>query len=299
MSDTVDTDGVLAEDGKPAFLFWVDLETTGLDPREDKILEIAWTLTRFEFPYDEVDKGYALVKQRVDPLEFMDDVVREMHTKNGLLKDLESFPVRGGASAWCDVVLDLMRISDGWPTSKEDKDRRVVIAGSTAKFDLDFLKHDACEFTDRLSHRVFDASNMYLVCRSLGMPKIPKPPEDDACSHRARYDVDRSIETMRTCVRWITGMAGGGQHVLAKHFEGLVQSLSAATKKAQEIFSRRVEEMALEREQLLAMVTEQQKAVDELLKQHSESQKMVAELQGQVDRRQKALEEYGAVVEER
>ena len=55
---------------KPAKLLWIDLEMTGLDPKEDRILEVAAIVTDWNFTeiatYEAVKKvGPSLMKERM------------------------------------------------------------------------------------------------------------------------------------------------------------------------------------------------------------------------------------------
>jgi oligoribonuclease len=70
-------------------LAWMDLEMTGLDPAKDSIVEIATLLTDDDLTV--VAEGPDLVIA-TDPvrLDGMSDVVREMHTRSGLLAAIEA-----------------------------------------------------------------------------------------------------------------------------------------------------------------------------------------------------------------
>src|SRR5689334_4643465 len=65
-------------------LVWIDLEMTGLDPAKCTILEIATIIT--DSNLDIVAEGPCLiVHQADDALAAMNDFVRELHTRSGLL----------------------------------------------------------------------------------------------------------------------------------------------------------------------------------------------------------------------
>ena len=70
-------------------LVWMDLEMTGLDPARHVIVEIATIVTDDDL--EVVAEGPDLVVHQPDEaLAAMDDVVREMHTKSGLLEAIEA-----------------------------------------------------------------------------------------------------------------------------------------------------------------------------------------------------------------
>ncbi len=66
-------------------LAWMDLEMTGLDPARHVIVEVATLLTDDEL--NPIAEGPDIVVQaRAHELAQMDDLVRNMHTRSGLLE---------------------------------------------------------------------------------------------------------------------------------------------------------------------------------------------------------------------
>ena len=64
-------------------LIWIDLEMTGLDPLEDRIIEIATVVT--DKNLNILDQGPVLaIKQSNDMLENMDEWCTQQHGKSGL-----------------------------------------------------------------------------------------------------------------------------------------------------------------------------------------------------------------------
>ena len=182
-------------------LFAVDVESTGLDPERDRLLELSYALTRFEYPYEQmggVSMGTYLVAGGFDHLKNANAFVQAMHEKNGLAAALDPSNERTTKTSLATIESDLLRLSDGWPLEKEE---RVVIAGNSPHFDLGFLRVHLPAFAARLSYRTFDASGFYRFCLSLGMPPLPKPEE----AHRAAEDVRRSLELVRACGAWVLG----------------------------------------------------------------------------------------------
>ncbi len=65
-------------------LVWLDLEMTGLDVERHTIVEIACIVTNSDL--EPLDEGIDIViHQDAEVLARMDDFVRKMHTKSGLL----------------------------------------------------------------------------------------------------------------------------------------------------------------------------------------------------------------------
>ena len=70
-------------------LVWLDLEMTGLDLSRHVIVEVAALVTDGELtPLD--DGIDVIVHQPPEALAEMDDFVRKMHTKSGLIPEIEA-----------------------------------------------------------------------------------------------------------------------------------------------------------------------------------------------------------------
>ena len=67
-------------------LVWIDLETTGLILKKDKIIEIAVLVTDTQLNLLD-EKGYVgFVNITDEEISLMDDIVKEMHTNNGVIE---------------------------------------------------------------------------------------------------------------------------------------------------------------------------------------------------------------------
>ena len=78
-------------------LVWIDLEMTGLDVERHRIVELAVIVTdaQLEVLADGLD---LVVHQPPEVLAEMDDFVRKMHTKSGLLTEIERSSLGLGAA---------------------------------------------------------------------------------------------------------------------------------------------------------------------------------------------------------
>lgn len=190
------------KEGEPYGLLWVDLETTGLEPEGGHILEIALLETDFAYPFVPRGEVMHVVLQPGEGWNpfMLDEKVFDMHSRSGLLSEVKK-------SSYSPHHIDrvLNQASNGWhySISAENKNR-LLLAGATVSFDKRWLAAKAggnSSFWRHLSHQVFDASCIMNYCLSRGMPK----PERSESNHRAREDLLRSIDLVRTCSDWLDG----------------------------------------------------------------------------------------------
>lgn len=176
----------------PMPLVYLDLETTGLSPQTDLILEIAISVADLDHPFDAKPAYHAVFSL---PTSFqLSPFIVDMHTKNGLLAECaasKSFP-------W-NAEAELLTMFPELPKDEETgRAGLYALAGNSVHFDLGFLRASMPKLAKRFSHRLYDVSAVGLFCRSLGMPKFKK-----AEAHRAKDDVLESIEMARSCAQWL------------------------------------------------------------------------------------------------
>lgn len=176
-----------------SLLVWLDLETTGLVPARDCILEVAIALARFDDPFKVFKRWDAALHfseyDKCGCSGSLDPFIRDMHTKNGLLQDCKSSKLTIAEVE--DYLLEII-------PHVEDKECRPILAGSTIHFDHGFLAHHMLRLNERFSYRHYDVSATKLFCQSLGMPKLPK-----GHVHRAAPDIAESIAHAQSCWQWL------------------------------------------------------------------------------------------------
>jgi len=160
----------------------MDLEMTGLEPARDVIVEIAVLIT--DDGLDIVAEGPDLVVQApLEPLEAMEDIVRQMHTKSGLLDAIRASKV-SLADAGAQVLAFLQH--------HIPEPRSVPLAGNSIGTDRRFLAAHLPEIENWLHYRSVDVSTVKELCRRWYPAAYAGAPGKQT-SHRAMDDIKESI----------------------------------------------------------------------------------------------------------
>ena len=180
-------------------LYWLDLETTGLDPASTEVLEVSVARADLLNPF-EIEFIYNAVVRPVTLVEQMTPFIVDMHTKNGLLTECFG----SNAKDIGQVDRELSELVE-WV---EDKDERATLAGSSIHFDHSYLKVHLPKTNKKLSHRHYDVSALKLFCQSMGMERFKK-----AEAHRAKDDILESVAHAKECTTWLRRNLGGVPNV--------------------------------------------------------------------------------------
>ena len=163
-------------------LVWLDLEMTGLDVRRHVIVEIAVLVT--DASLTPLDEGIDLVvHQPPEALAEMDDFVLAMHTRSGLLPEIEASTLSladAGAQALAYVG------------SHVDTPRTAPLCGNSIGVDRRFLDTYLPELEEYLHYRSIDVSTLKELCRRWA-PVTYKGRPGKQETHRALLDVLDSI----------------------------------------------------------------------------------------------------------
>jgi oligoribonuclease len=164
----------------------LDLEMTGLDVRRHVIVEIAALVT--DAALEPLDDGIDLVvHQPPAALVEMDDYVRAMHTRSGLLPAIQSSEV--GLDAAGEAVLAYVRAHVPEP-------RVAPLCGNSIGVDRRFLDQYLPTLDAYLHYRSVDVSSFKELCRRWH-PEIYRKRPAKAETHRALDDVRESIAELR------------------------------------------------------------------------------------------------------
>ncbi|HTW09631.1 MAG TPA: oligoribonuclease [Acidimicrobiales bacterium] len=167
-------------------LVWLDLEMTGLDPARDRIVEIATLVTDDELEL--VAEGPDLViATPPDVLDAMDEVVRQMHTRSGLLAAIAA----SGTSLEQAAAETLAFVRRYVPEA-----HKVPLCGNSIGTDRRFLALYMPELEDHLHYRCVDVSTIKELARRW-YPEIYANAPRKQGAHRALDDIKESVEELK------------------------------------------------------------------------------------------------------
>jgi oligoribonuclease len=167
-------------------LVWMDLEMTGLDPAHDVIIEIATLITDDDL--DILAEGPDLVLgATAEQLAAMDDVVRGMHTRSGLISAIEASPITLAEAGAATMAFLKEHIAHP---------RSVPLCGNSIGTDRRFLAAWLPEVEEYLHYRSVDVSTIKELARRW-YPKLSSGAPRKAGSHRALDDIKESVAELR------------------------------------------------------------------------------------------------------
>ena len=166
-------------------MVWIDCEMTGLELGHDALVEVAVLVTDSDLNIlgDGVD---VVIKPPQEALDGMPDVVREMHTKSGLLDELDK-----GTTLLDAQERVLAYVKEHVPTA-----RKAPLAGNSVYVDRGFLNRDMPALDEYLHYRLVDVSSIKELVRRW-FPRVYFNSPGKHGGHRALADIRESIEELR------------------------------------------------------------------------------------------------------
>lgn len=170
---------------KKAKILWIDLEMTGLDPIEDRILEIAAIATDWDFKeiavYEAVKKvGPNLMTSRMKIGKAFWDANPE--ARDSLIA--QNLSGKNGRTVENELLAFISEhFDDGKP---------VLLAGNSIHQDRKFIANEWSRLDARLHYRMLDVSAWKVVFEGKYKKRFAKPEE-----HRALGDIRGSIMELK------------------------------------------------------------------------------------------------------
>ena len=166
-------------------LVWIDLEMTGLDVERHRIVELAVIVTdaRLEVLADGLD---LVVHQPPEILAEMDDFVRKMHTKSGLVGEIErsQLSLEAAGKQAVDYITRFVPEPGTAP-----------MCGNSIGVDRRFLDRYLPDLDKYLHYRSIDVSSIKELCRRW-YPRTYYGQPAKGLAHRALADIQESIREL-------------------------------------------------------------------------------------------------------
>ena len=166
-------------------IVWIDCEMTGLSLTDDALIEVAALVTDFEL--NQLGEGVdVLIKPSPAAIDQMNDFVRAMHTKSGLLAELASgVTMEEAEQQVLDYVREFAPEEGKWP-----------LGGNTVSTDRGFLARDMPQLEGHLHYRIIDVSSVKELSRRWYPRTYFNAPAKNG-GHRALADIRDSIDELR------------------------------------------------------------------------------------------------------
>ena len=175
MSETTETDRIV----------WIDCEMTGLDFKNDLLVEIACVITDAQL--EVVTEGLNIVIQApAERLENMDPFVVNMHTESGLPPEIPNGVTLEVAE---EMLFDYI-------TSHIPEANKAQLAGSSVHVDRIFLQRDMPRVDSYLHYRIIDVSSIKELVRRW-YPRVYFASPTKTGNHRALGDILDSIKELK------------------------------------------------------------------------------------------------------
>lgn len=194
-------------------MVWIDCEMTGLNPEVDCLVEVAVVITNSEL--EVLDSGLDVVIKPTDAgLASMNDFVRDMHTKSGLIEEFDSGLDLAEAE---QLILDYVK-------RFVPEARTAPLAGNSIGTDRMFLNRYMPQLDQHLHYRNIDVSSIKELSRRW-YPRVYFNLPKKAGDHRALADILESIEELRYYRETVFVEQPGPNSEQAKHAAAKIRAV--------------------------------------------------------------------------
>lgn len=167
-------------------IVWMDLEMTGLDPKTNRIIEIACLVTDSQLNVISSEPLQIVIRQPDALLDAMDEWCTRTHTATGLLKQCKESRVTE-QEAETEVVNFL---------KKYVKPNESPLGGNTIYMDRIFLREQMPQINKYLHYRVVDVSSIRELCHRWNLETFRNRPQKKLV-HRGVDDILETIEELK------------------------------------------------------------------------------------------------------
>lgn len=169
-------------------ILWVDLEMTGLDPIEDRILEVAAIVTDWEFKELAVYEAAIKVGSKLIGKRMYNGPSKDFWDRFPAVRDalIEQNDERGRSSR--AIEKELLALID----NHFDEGTPVLLAGNSIHMDRQFIANEWQKLNGKLNYRMLDVSAFKVVFDGKYGKKFAKPE-----NHRALDDIRGSIMELK------------------------------------------------------------------------------------------------------
>lgn len=186
-------------------IVWLDLETTGLDARNDKILEVGVIITDDKFV--ELARYHAITNdaRRIADWRDVHDVPLQMHAKSGLwgMSLASKTSVEAVDRELAALVADVCYGNKIPEDAKLRRDMSPQLGGNTVDFDREFANVHLPTFAKLLHYRSLNVSSLNELARRVWPDLHKHRPNNPEPVHRVIADIEESI---RVCMYYASSL---------------------------------------------------------------------------------------------
>ncbi len=166
-------------------LVWIDCEMTGLDLRQDALIEVAALVTDRDLTV--LGEGVDVVIHAGDEhLAAMNEVVARMHDSSGLTEAVRASTVTIADAE--EMIMEYVRQHVPDP-------RTAPLCGNSIATDRGFIARDMLTLDAHLHYRMIDVSSVKELCRRW-FPRTYYGQPQKGLAHRALADIRESIREL-------------------------------------------------------------------------------------------------------
>jgi oligoribonuclease len=168
---------------RQANLLWVDLEMTGLEPQEDRILEVAAIATDWDFEEIASFESAVKVAPKVLQRRMTGKFWEENQEAYNQLNSQNEHGVEAGVVE--NSLIDFIK-------AHFDSSEKILLAGNSIHQDRRFIRHEWPRLDALLHYRMLDVSAWKVVFEGKYKKRFAKPE-----AHRALSDIRGSIQELQ------------------------------------------------------------------------------------------------------